>query len=108
MPGEDEADLVAMVVDGIEQGACATAGDAKDVIDPRLNKHFAHLLAGLHGGLLCAKRCVHGIPSIPQCRVVCISYHRRGTRSSTIAVPTGGAPGDCHTGPPPPDNQDAP
>src|SRR5215475_4456012 len=55
MPGEDEADLVAMVVDGIEQGACPTAGDAKDVIDPRLNKHFAHLLAGLHGGLLCAK-----------------------------------------------------
>jgi len=55
MPGEDEADLVAMVMDGIEQGACPTAGDAKDVIDPRLNKHFAHLLAGLHGDLLCAQ-----------------------------------------------------
>ena len=48
MPGEDKADLVTVVVDGVEQGASPAAGDAEDVIDPCLNEHFTHLLAGLH------------------------------------------------------------
>jgi hypothetical protein len=52
MPGEDKADFVTVVVDGIEQGASPAAGDAEDVIDPRFNEHFTHLLAGLHGCFL--------------------------------------------------------
>jgi hypothetical protein len=48
MSGENKADLVTVVVDGIEQRASPAAGDTEDMIDPRFDKHFTHLLAGLH------------------------------------------------------------